>query len=568
MRRSPAERRKGLTLVELLITVVIAGIAFAALVPLFVQAQKSNSADKMRSVAVNIAQSKIEMLREVDFYQIDTVTPDITSPTDDPDVAGFIPKYLGNETFHQGDFKLYYDKETAAGSRRFIVEYDVTAVKNAPSDREPAYKVVRVTVGWTGNPKPVKEAVLQTVIYRQWGGPRIAKFEVTPFDPDTDIITGSPVRLEAVIDSLDIARTSKVEFAITSKNGDVIPWQPGTQESDGKIWSFSWETTGVGDALYSFKAIAYAGLEAGSIWQRDLRIETGPPGEPRDVVWTPGDGKVTLKWAPNTEGDFAHYEVYRADAQIAPEQVEDQAERVDGEDGLRQPLFADEGLTNGQPYYYYLRAVDELGNKGDWTEVVATPEDVDLDPPVAPTQLTFSAPLDVVTLTWAPSTSPDLSYYQVFKWDTVTQMAELIGTPETASFTYAQGFSTTILYQVKAVDEAGNPSTTFASIAAGTPFVYVAATGTDWLQAATGPPPLFDLTVRNATGVRQAVVVYHLPDWPDATTRVEVGSRNNLNNMAELTVKDQPMAWYQVTWSNGALSKNFQLVSNTPISIP
>ena len=41
----------GFSFVELLVTIIIAGIAFAAMVPLFVQAQQQTSADQVRNVA-------------------------------------------------------------------------------------------------------------------------------------------------------------------------------------------------------------------------------------------------------------------------------------------------------------------------------------------------------------------------------------------------------------------------------------------------------------------------------------------------------------------------------------
>ena len=61
---------RGFSLVELLITIVLAGIVFAALVPVFVSAQKASSGDKARNVATNIAQDRIEKIRLLGFDQI------------------------------------------------------------------------------------------------------------------------------------------------------------------------------------------------------------------------------------------------------------------------------------------------------------------------------------------------------------------------------------------------------------------------------------------------------------------------------------------------------------------
>ena len=69
------DREGGFTFVELLVTIIIAGIAFAAIVPLFVQAQEKNSADNARNVSLQIAQDKIEKIRQLDYDQIDVREP-------------------------------------------------------------------------------------------------------------------------------------------------------------------------------------------------------------------------------------------------------------------------------------------------------------------------------------------------------------------------------------------------------------------------------------------------------------------------------------------------------------
>ncbi len=55
--------QRGFSLVELLVTIVLAGIIFAAMVPLFVTALKRTSGDNARNVAQNIAQDRIEQIR-------------------------------------------------------------------------------------------------------------------------------------------------------------------------------------------------------------------------------------------------------------------------------------------------------------------------------------------------------------------------------------------------------------------------------------------------------------------------------------------------------------------------
>jgi len=46
---------RGFSMVELLVTIVLAGIVFAGMVPLFVNASKASSGDKTRNIAMNAA---------------------------------------------------------------------------------------------------------------------------------------------------------------------------------------------------------------------------------------------------------------------------------------------------------------------------------------------------------------------------------------------------------------------------------------------------------------------------------------------------------------------------------
>ena len=60
----------GFTLMELLVTILIAAVFFAAAVPLFANAMKGTSSDIERVAAQAIAQQKIEQIRELQFDQL------------------------------------------------------------------------------------------------------------------------------------------------------------------------------------------------------------------------------------------------------------------------------------------------------------------------------------------------------------------------------------------------------------------------------------------------------------------------------------------------------------------
>ena len=60
----------GFSLVELLVTVVLAGIIFLAMVPLFVSVLKKTSTDTRRVVATNLAQARVERAKMLAYADI------------------------------------------------------------------------------------------------------------------------------------------------------------------------------------------------------------------------------------------------------------------------------------------------------------------------------------------------------------------------------------------------------------------------------------------------------------------------------------------------------------------
>ena len=61
---------RGFSLVELIVTVVLAGIIFAAMVPLFVNASKASGRDRVRNVAASAAQGRIDSIRLLSWSQL------------------------------------------------------------------------------------------------------------------------------------------------------------------------------------------------------------------------------------------------------------------------------------------------------------------------------------------------------------------------------------------------------------------------------------------------------------------------------------------------------------------
>lgn len=140
VRRSCASH--GFSFIELLVTCVLAGIIFAAMAPVFVSAQQGSAGDRARNIATNIAQDRIEKIRELAFDQI------VNDAT-----------HLQSSTFCDGQFGITC---TPAGSAKV---YTITySVENVPSTGAINYKRVGVTVAWTAPPSPVRPVTVYTIV--------------------------------------------------------------------------------------------------------------------------------------------------------------------------------------------------------------------------------------------------------------------------------------------------------------------------------------------------------------------------------------------------------------------
>jgi hypothetical protein len=116
-----------------------------------------------------------------------------------------------------------------------------------------------------------------------------------------------------------------------------------------------------------FKAVFFAQNSADNttrtLWLDNLRITDGqvhpPPAVPTGVVTRAGDRSVVLHWARHSEANVTGYRVYRAPGTNGPFTLLNSSP-------VGLPSFADFAVTNGQDYYYAVRALtsgyDESSN--------------------------------------------------------------------------------------------------------------------------------------------------------------------------------------------------------------
>ncbi len=160
-----------------------------------------------------------------------------------------------------------------------------------------------------------------------------------------DAVTGWDVRVDADTDDSGVASVEDEGAEIK-----IEPSAPGTAT-----------ITITGTAVQGASSFEGANLS------RDVAeikfmvtVELAPPGMPRNLTATPGDGQVWLKWDhPNTGGDHSGYE-YRVDAG----EWKSKTSTTVG--------FWVSDLTNGVAYVFELRAVNDAG-KSEAVSVKETP---------------------------------------------------------------------------------------------------------------------------------------------------------------------------------------------------
>ena len=133
---------RGFSMVELLVTIVLAGIIFAAMVPLFVNAMKTTSGDKNRITATNLAQDRLEKIRL------------LAANGQYGDISSSDSTKLSSSSFANGQF----GPTASVNGKAYQISYDVTPYTSTT----PNYKNVVVTVAWSGGQAPVTASTIVT----------------------------------------------------------------------------------------------------------------------------------------------------------------------------------------------------------------------------------------------------------------------------------------------------------------------------------------------------------------------------------------------------------------------
>lgn len=162
--------------------------------------------------------------------------------------------------------------------------------------------------------------------------------------------------------------TSIVQSAQINSDGTLGTWAQDTKLSIGRKWFSLAEYNGV---LYSVGGLSGSvPITSAEYYVVSLStsttIENEAPAAPTGLGATAGNMQIVLSWDANSDSDLAGYNLYRR------QNAGDYAKL--NSSLLTQTSYTDNGLTNGETYYYVVKAVDSEGLESEASnEVHAIP---------------------------------------------------------------------------------------------------------------------------------------------------------------------------------------------------
>jgi type II secretory pathway pseudopilin PulG len=550
------DRAAGFSFVELLVTIIIAGIAFAAMVPVFVGATQKNSSDSARLQAANVAQDKIEKIRQLSYGSIEA---DQSDPASEPN--------LYNPSFADGQFGPSTPLSTGSGTRTIYTDYTVERYPAAATGLASQYKVVTVTAYWDAPPAPVKRVVLQTIVYRQYSGPPITDFSTDPVIDDSGVMGDEDlvsVTLSAHVDLSSGVTPASLQFEIAAYTGLTIDTQlvetsdtnpaAGYWYDGNGTFYWIWDCSTAANTVYDLQATAYStdGF-AGNTPHLYPRIEhTLLPAPPTVVTATPGDHAASVSWGKSSASDLESYEVFRAGSAAGP--WTNRIAIVD--EPTTTYLDNTPPLDNGTTYFYAVRAVTTDDRSVLVISGPVTPGDsADTSAPTAPLLVTATAApaAATITLTWSAAADPGLPStgvvgYEIWRSPDGVNWGEasLAYWTNLLNLTYpdaAAGWDTTWHYRIRAVDGALNQGAWSTTV-----------------SATTVEEPFHDLriSVQNGNGnacnvwvLRSATSHYYNVDGEDQGANPPAGAYIAKNST--VTFSDLPDGAYTVYAATGTV---------------
>ena len=227
------------------------------------------------------------------------------------------------------------------------------------------------------------------------------------------------------------------------------------------------------DVSYNFAVAAHnsAGIgDMSTVVSATPSATATVPDSPTDLTATPGDGQVLLSWNPPVNNGGQAITGYRIYWGSDPNSSY-------GPILVNGTSYLHEGLENGETLYYWVAAINSVG-EGESSDVVSATPGGTLHLPSAPTGLVASIVNGNVSLIWTASPSTqNVTGYKVYRGTSVSSIQEVGSVVVTTFMDNTVSNDQTYYYQVSAINEMGEGNrseavnVTLTSSAAGPSFL-------------------------------------------------------------------------------------------------
>ncbi len=389
----------------------------------------------------------------------------------------------------------------------FVVRFDFSSVPSAPQNLEAARGNEQVTLTWDA---PVSDGELDITTYIVYRG--------TSSGTESHLMTLGNV-------------LTYVDNDVT--NGQIYYYQVSAVNSLGE------------------------GLRSDEVAVTPATI----PSVPQNLVAAPGDSEATLTWsAPSSDGGdpIAAYRIYRGTV-------------AGGETYLTELgnvlTYVDQGLTNGQTYYYKVRAVNSVGEGPLSSEASVMPATT----PSAPQNLQVTAGSSQNVLIWGPPASDGgraITGYKVYRgltsgseviWKTLADVLTYVDTGLTNGQVY--------YYRVSAVNAVGEGA--LSNEASATPVERTTPSPPQNLEAAAGDTEVVLTWSAPASDGGVPITTFRIYRGVSPGGEVFLTAVGNVLTFVDTSVSNGQIYYYQVSAENSiGEGPRSSEVSATPATLP
>lgn len=298
----------------------------------------------------NAPDNSVQSIRRIDVYR---VAESLAAPTATEEQFAARATLVGSVTYDEirkgGPTLRYVDTLELAGQLRlrYAVRYVNAAGERAAFSN---FLLIEPAVRVAAPPVVVKigNELSESLLTIHWEAPKANIDSSTP----ANLLGYNVYRVTA----------SQNEISQTPINQSLVS---GTEFQD-KSFKFGERYT------YVVRAVSL-GTEGGQVESLNSNsielapLDVYPPAKPGPVSIAPAPGRLALFWPPNSESDMAGYLIFRSiDSNLAKEQWTKLTAALH-----TRTTFTDENVETGKTYYYYIVAVDTVGNKSLPSDVVS-----------------------------------------------------------------------------------------------------------------------------------------------------------------------------------------------------